>query len=101
MLVVVLLLLISNLIRVESRMITPQTVLSNHLMAGLAEVDDEEADYGAEVRPVNPPTNCCSAKTGNQEEVKNPPRIAEAVLVFGGMLAPIITLFGMLAAHAV
>ena len=70
-------------------------------MAELTEVDVEESDYGAEVRPVNPPTNCCSAKTGNQEEVKNPPRIAEAVLVFGGMLAPIITLFSMMAAHPV
>ncbi len=101
MLVVVLLLLISNLIRVESRMITPQTVLSNHLMAELTEVDVEESDYGAEVRPVNPPTNCCSAKTGNQEEVKKPLRIAEAVLVFGGILAPIITMFGLMAAHPV
>lgn len=54
-------------------MITPQTVLGGRLVSQLAEVDDEESDYGAGVRPVNPPTNCrCSAKTGNQEEVKTP-----------------------------
>jgi hypothetical protein len=84
-------------------MITPQTVFSNHLMAGMAEVDDdEEVDYGAEVRPVNPPTNCCcSAKTENQEEVKPPFKIFEAVLIFGGMLAPIIAFFSMMAAHTV